>query len=89
MPQERAITYFGYAEILAPTAVFVWVLRIKATAQTLVGAISDRQHLQQLSIKAIKDCIKTIQSLIFAPIYRYSCIPIGQSCVKTCKKTSR
>ena len=68
--QARAITYFGCAEILAPTAVFVLVLGIKTIAQTLVGAISDRQHLQQLSIKTIKDCIKTIQSLIFAPIYR-------------------
>jgi hypothetical protein len=40
--RRRAITYFGYAEILAPTAVFVWVLRIKTTEHTPVGAISDR-----------------------------------------------
>jgi hypothetical protein len=33
-----AITYFGYAEILAPTTVFVGILGVKNTAQTLVGA---------------------------------------------------
>ena len=42
--QARAITYFGCAEILAPTAVFVLVLGINTIAQTLVGAISDRPH---------------------------------------------
>ena len=37
--------------MIAPTAIFVWVLRINATAQTLVGAISYRPLLRQLFIK--------------------------------------
>ena len=66
----HVLTHFVYNltldTLIAPTTVFVGILGVKNTAQTLVGAISDRQHLQQLSIKAIKDCIQAIQSLIFA-----------------------
>ena len=40
--------------MIAPTAVFVGVLRIKTTAQTLVGAIIDRPRLWQLLFESIK-----------------------------------
>ena len=70
-----AITYFGYAEILAPTSVCAVVLIRKTQTKTAVGAISDRQRLQQLSIKAIKDCIQVIQSLIFAKFSAYVAAP--------------
>ena len=39
--------------MIAPTAVFVGVLRIKTTAQTLVGAIIDRPRLRQLLFESI------------------------------------
>ena len=74
--QARAITYFGCAEILAPTAVFVLVLGIKTIAQTLVGAISDRQRLRQLLFKSIKGCF------VSSPLFNYnanSAAPCGCS----------
>ncbi|MBQ2255971.1 MAG: hypothetical protein II330_03820, partial [Clostridia bacterium] len=43
----------SWRSLIAPTAVFVWVLRIKTTAQTLVGAISDRPLLRQLLLESI------------------------------------
>ena len=43
-----AITYFGYAEILAPTSVCAVALMRKTQTETAVGAISDRQCLRQL-----------------------------------------
>jgi hypothetical protein len=51
--------------MIAPTAVFVWVLRINATAQTLVGAIIDRQHLQQLYIFCLKTGLPQMKQPIF------------------------
>ncbi|MBQ2256789.1 MAG: hypothetical protein II330_07985, partial [Clostridia bacterium] len=39
--------------MVAPTAVFVGVLGIKTTAQTLVGAIIDRPRLRQLLFECI------------------------------------
>ena len=64
--QARAIKYFGCAEILAPTAVFVLVLGINTIAQTLVGAISDRQRLRQLLFKSIKGCF------VSSPLFNYN-----------------
>jgi hypothetical protein len=74
LPQEWTITYFGYAEIFAPTAVFVWVLRIKTTAQTLVGAISDRQRLRQLLFESIKG---RLSRQPFVQFFRYLRSPMG------------
>ena len=60
--------------MIAPTAVFVWALRIKAAAQTLVGAISDRPLLRQLLFENIKGCL-TKQP--FVQFYRYLRSPMG------------
>jgi hypothetical protein len=42
---------------IAPTTVFVGILGVKNTAQTLVGAICDRQRLRQLLFESIKGCL--------------------------------
>ena len=70
LPQALVITYFGCAEILAPTAVFVLVLGIKTIAQTLVGAISDRPRLRQLFIKSQQGLHLNETVLDFCEIYR-------------------
>ncbi|MBO7297345.1 MAG: hypothetical protein J6V39_08815, partial [Clostridia bacterium] len=71
-----------WRSLIAPTAVFVWFLLIKTHNIVTcrgenfgIAEICDRQRLQQLSIKAIKDCIQVIQSLIFAKFTAYFAAP--------------
>jgi hypothetical protein len=60
--------------MVAPTAVFVGVLGIKTTAQTLVGAIIDRPRLRQLLFESIKD---RLSRQPFVQFFRYFRSPMG------------
>jgi hypothetical protein len=51
---------------------------------------ANRRYLQQLSIKAIKDCIQVIQSLIFVKFFANSAAPwAAELAVKIMQKSAR
>ena len=55
-----------WRSLIAPTAIFVWVLHMKTTAQTLVGATERiARAYGNYSKKTIKDGIQAILYLIF------------------------